>query len=154
MTSRRGLALAWIVWFVVLNVLWLWLISAFVFAETILGLFAAALGATAAVAVQSQNLIEFRLRPRWLLGVFGLPWRTLRETVTVHAALARKLFGGQSGGRFRTVPVSLPEDPAESAGKRALLIAGESFAPNGYVLGIDEERGLMLIHELAADPDE
>jgi hypothetical protein len=56
-------------------------------------------------------------------------------------------------GVFRTVPVSLPDDPAESAAKRALLIMGESFSPNGYVLGIDEDRRLMLIHEIAPEDE-
>ena len=46
----------------VLNVLWLVLISAWVPAEEILGLVAAAIGATAAEAVREQGLTGFRLR--------------------------------------------------------------------------------------------
>jgi hypothetical protein len=50
--------------------------------------------------------------------------------------------------------VALPEDPHEQAAKRALLTAGESFAPNAYVLTIDNRRGVMLIHELVSEDDE
>jgi hypothetical protein len=47
--------------------------------------------------------------------------------------------------------VSLPADPDEAAAKRALLTAGGSFAPNAYVLAIDDRERLMLIHELAPE---
>ena len=57
----------WLAWFVALNVLWLVFISAWVVEEEILGLFAAAIGATAAEAVREQGLTGFRMRARWLL---------------------------------------------------------------------------------------
>jgi|SRR5215208_804321 len=149
MRSRRKLALIWIAWFFALNVLWLVFISAWVPEEEVLGLVGSAIAAAVAVAVHSQELIAFRPRPRWLLQALGLPVQTVRESGIAFAGLARRLTG-RSGieGRFRTVRIDLPDNPAESAGKRALLILGESFAPNGYVLGIDEKRGLMLTHEL------
>jgi hypothetical protein len=147
--------LIWVAWFLVLNLVWLWLISAFNLQETILGLFASALGATAALAVHVQNLITFRPRLSWLLPAVLLPLRGFRETGMVLAALWGQLTGrGDARGRFRTERVSLPDDPAESAAKRALMIAGESFAPNAYVLGIKEESGLMLVHELVDEERE
>jgi multisubunit Na+/H+ antiporter MnhE subunit len=141
--------LFWLGWFAVLNLIWLWLISAFVVSETILGIVASALAATAATAVREQALISFRPRLRWLAAAVQLPYRSLIESALVLAALGRQLSGrGRMRGRFRTVEVALPDDPAEAAAKRALLIAGESFAPNAYVLGVDQYRGLMLVHEL------
>lgn len=142
------LAVIWVAWFAALNVLWLALISAFVQSETILGLGASALAATAAVAVSEQHLVRFAFRPRWLLRLARIPWQSLRESAWVFGALWRTLRGHPVHGRFRIVRVSLPGDPAESDAKRALLIAGESFAPNSYVLGIDRDTGEMLIHEL------
>jgi hypothetical protein len=142
----------WLVWFAVLNLLWLVLISAFVWQEEILGLFAAALGATAAEAVREQGLAGFRPRARWLWRARVLPWRAVRETGPVLVALARRTAGrGDVHGRFRVVAVTLPDDPDEQAAKRALLAAGESFAPNAYVVAIDNKAGLMLIHELVGD---
>jgi hypothetical protein len=75
----------------------------------------------------------------------------VRETALVLGALARQVAGrGSVRGRFRVVPVALPDDPREQAAKRALLTAGESLAPNAYVVAIDNRAGLMLVHELLA----
>ena len=154
-TGRRNLIYTWLAWFAALNVLWLVLISAWVIEEEILGLVGAAVGATAATAVHAQEIVPFRLPPRLLLGVLRLPGPAIKESAFVLGALARKLTGrGNVRGVFRTVAVELPADPAESATKRALLIAGESFSPNGYVLGIDEERGLMLVHDIVVEENE
>ena len=142
----------WLAWFVVLNVLWLVLISAWVPAEEVLGLVAAAIAATAAEAVREQGLAGFRLRPRWLLRVRALPWQAVRETVWVLRALARQATGrGPVRGRFRVVAVTLSEDPDEQAAQRALLTAGASFGPNSYVVAIDNRSGLMLTHELVSE---
>lgn len=150
--SARERVARWLTWFVVLNLLWLLLISAWVLEEAILGLFAAAVAATAAEAVREQGVADFRLRTRWLRRATVLPWRTLRESRLVLAALARQLRGrGRVRGRFRLVPVALPADPYEQAAKRAMLTAGESFAPNSYVLTIDTRKGLMLKHELLSE---
>ncbi len=130
-------------------------ISAWVVEEEILGLFASAVGATAAEAVREQGLVGFRPRARWLWGVRLLPMRVLRESVVVLRALGRQLRRrGAVQGSFRLVDVALPADPDEAAAKRALLTAGESFAPNTYVLAVDERKGQMLIHELMPESGE
>jgi multisubunit Na+/H+ antiporter MnhE subunit len=152
--SRRRVA-GWLAWFAVLNVLWLVFISAWVVEEEILGLFASAIAATAAEAVREQGLVGFRPRARWLWQVRLLPARTVRETVGVLGALALQLAGKRPvRGRFRLVEVTMPDDPDEAAAKRALMTAGESFAPNGYVLAIDPEERLMLVHELVLEDTE
>jgi hypothetical protein len=136
-------------------VLWLVFISAWVVEEEILGLFASAIGATAAEAVREQGLVGFRPRAGWLWRVRVLPLRVLRESVAVLAALGRQLARrGSVRGQFRLVEVTLPEDPDEAAAKRALLTAGESFAPNAYVLAVDERTGQMLVHELVPETGE
>ncbi len=155
-TSGGGRRLSgWLAWFVVLNLLWLVFISAWVIEEEVLGLIASALGATAAEAVREQGLVGFRPRARWLWRVRVLPMRVLRESVVVLAALGRQV--GRRGavrGEFRLVAVTLPADPDEAAAKRALLTAGAGFAPNTYVLAVDEREGLMLIHELVPEAGE
>jgi hypothetical protein len=145
----RARIVGWLAWFAVLNALWLVLIAAWVPAEEILGLFAAAIAATAAEAVREQGLAGFRLRVRWLLQLRGLPWRALVESLLVLRILARHVVRkAPAQGRFRLVPVALPEDRDERAAKRALVTAAESFAPNAYVLTIDTREGVMLTHEL------
>jgi hypothetical protein len=155
MQEPRGRVIGWLAWFAVLNLLWLVLISAWVLEEAILGLFAAAVAATAAEAVREQGLAGFRPRARWLWRARVLPWRGVRESGVVLVALARDLTGrAPVRGRFRLVPVALPDDPDEQAAKRALLTVGESFAPNSYVLTIDNRKGLMLTHELVPEDGE
>jgi hypothetical protein len=155
MQEPRGRVIGWLAWFAVLNLLWLVLISAWVLEEAILGLFAAAVAATAAEAVREQGLAGFRPRARWLWRARVLPWRAVRESGVVLVALARDLTGrAPVRGRFRLVPVALPDDPDEQAAKRALLTVGESFAPNSYVLTIDNRKGLMLTHELVPEDGE
>src|SRR5918994_1285756 len=134
----RGRVAGWLAWFAVLNLLWLVFISAWVLEEAILGLFAAAVAATAAEAVREQGLAGFRPRARWLWRARVLPWRAVRESGVVLAALGRHVTGRLVvRGRFRVVPVALPEEPDEQAAKRVLLTVGGSFAPNSYVLMID-----------------
>jgi hypothetical protein len=153
--ATRDRAIGWLAWFAVLNVLWLVLISAWVLEEEILGLFAAAVGATAAEAVREQGLSGFRTRVRWLKGARVLPWRAVRESGLVLRALLWHLTGRSAvRGRFRVVPVVLPDDPREQAAKRALMTAGESFSPNSFVVTIDNRRGVMLTHELVSEGDE
>lgn len=149
--ETRDRIAVWLAWFAVLNVLWLVFISAWVLEEAILGLFAAAVGATAAEAVREQGLAGFRFRVRWLWKVRVLPWRAVRESGLVLKVLLWRVSGRAVRGRFRVVPVALPEDPHEQAAKRALLTAGESFAPNSYVVTIDNRKGRMLTHELVPE---
>jgi hypothetical protein len=140
---------AWLVWFVALNLAWFVLIDKLVLAEQVLGLCASALAATAAVALARQRLFRFRPRGEWILPAWRLPWQTLVETGWVLGALARQLAGGPARrGSFRRIPVSLPADESEAATKRALLTAGRSFPPNAFVLEIDVDRELMIVHEL------
>jgi multisubunit Na+/H+ antiporter MnhE subunit len=145
----RSRIVGWLVWFVLLNALWLVLIAAWVPAEEVLGLVASAIGATAAEAVREHGFSGFRPRARWLWQARVLPWRAVTESVQVLRILALHVTRrAPAHGRFRVVPVTLPDDRDERAAKRALLTAGESFAPNGFVLTIDTREGVMLTHEL------
>ena len=36
----------------------------------------------------------------------------------------------------------------EARTRRALLVAGKSVAPNTFVLGLDAERDVMVVHQL------
>jgi hypothetical protein len=140
---------AWIAWFVALNLVWFALIDNLILAEQVLGLFASAVAATAAVALGRQRIFKFRPRWVWVLPAWRLPWRTVVETGWVLGALARQLTGGTaSRGSFRKVAVSLPRNESQAATKRALLTAGLSFPPNTYVLEIDSDREEMLLHQL------
>lgn len=149
MRTRHRIAV-WLAWFVVLNLVWLALVATLNWQEEIAGVIAAAIGATAAEAVQAQGLVHGRLKLRWLAGLWRLPWDVLVESWQVFAVLFRQLAGGpRIGGRFYCVLFPHTGDHPEDEARRALYKLEASIAPNSYVVGYDEETGSMLLHELA-----
>ena len=56
--------------------------------------------------------------------------------------------------RFRELPVRYGNDTSQGRTRRALLIGGESVAPNTFVLGIDRDRDVMIVHQLVVNKGE
>jgi multisubunit Na+/H+ antiporter MnhE subunit len=142
----------WIAWYVPLVILWLAFVDTLNPAEVALGLVAAAVAATAAELVRSQDLVRFRLELRWLRGLTQLPWQTARDCWLLTVALWRHLTGHPARGRFRVVPFPSEADDASSAGRRALVTALVSVAPNTVVVGVEGQEGEMLVHQLVPEP--
>jgi multisubunit Na+/H+ antiporter MnhE subunit len=150
---RSSRAIYWLAWFAVLNLLWLVFISAFDLAETVLGLVASAIAATAASAVRETRLVRFRPRARWILGGWRLPWRVIVETGLVLRVLWLRVVRGRPiAGRFVVQPLRPGRDPERDAARRALFTIGASIAPNTYVVGIDQDAEAALLHELVPEP--
>lgn len=137
-------------WWIALAALWLALDDTVAFPELMTGAAAALIGAVAAEVVHSQNLVRVRLKPRWLR--FG--WRPLLllfpDTARVLLVLVRQLLLRRPPrGRFRAVRFrSGYDNGAHDTTRRALAKVAGSLAPNAYVVGVDAERDLMLVHEL------
>ena len=142
----------WIAWYVPLVVLWLAFVDTFDPAEVALGLVAAAVAATAAELVRSKDLVGFRLDPRWLRGLPGLPLRVLRDTWLLTAALWRHCTGRPVRGLFRVVPFPSEADDNRSAARRAVVTVLVSVAPNTVVVGVEGDEGELLVHELVPQP--
>jgi hypothetical protein len=152
--TRHRIAV-WLGWFVVLSLVWLALVATLNWQEELVGVLAAAIGATAAEAVQAQGLVQGRLKLRWLVGLWRLPWDVLVETWQVFAVLSRQLAGGpRIAGRFYCVFFPHTGDHPEDETRRALYKLEASIAPNSYVVGYDEETGAMLLHELVSGQPE
>ena len=105
----------WIAWYVPLVILWLAFVDTLDPAEVALGLVAAAVAATAAELVRSQDLVRFRLDPRWLRDVHRLPWQVLRDCWLLAVGLWRHCTGRPLRGTFRVVPFPSEADHARSA---------------------------------------
>lgn len=142
----------WIAWYVPMVVLWLAFVDTLAWEEVAAGLVAAAIAATAAELVRSQDLVRFHLDPRWLRGLSQLPWQVLRDTWLLTAALWRHGTGRPVQGRFRVVPFPSEADDARSAARRALVTAVTSVAPNTVVVGIEGAEGELLVHQLVPEP--
>jgi multisubunit Na+/H+ antiporter MnhE subunit len=145
----------WIISWVLLTSLYLLLvIDSIDVAELITGAVAAAAGATAATAVRSQRLVAFRPRPRWALGLWRLPLQALLDTGVLVIVLWRRLVLRRPvGGSFRAVPFRAAGEDPEAAARRAVAKGVGSFAPNTYVLDVDREHELILVHQLVPKPD-
>jgi multisubunit Na+/H+ antiporter MnhE subunit len=117
--------------------------------ELLAGAGAAALAATLAELVGHQAATRFRMRAGWVIPALGLPGQVVRDTVIVFAALWRRLaHGEQPPSGFREIPARFGDDSDEGVTRRVLLVGGRSVAPNTFVLGIDRERNVMVVHQL------
>jgi hypothetical protein len=140
----------WIAWYLPLVGLYAAFASTINVHELLLGLVAAAVGATAQELVNAQDLVRFRMKPRWLVDLRRLPGEVLADSWLLAVVLWRRVARGQATtGVFRTVPFPVvEEDEAVTNARRALVTMALSVAPNIYVVGIEGADGMMLVHEL------
>jgi len=142
----------WFVRWCLLMALWLALTDTRNTQDLVAGAVAALIAATAA------GLVTRRGSPKPVMKSLGLlrigPRRLARplvrlvvDTGVLSAALARRLTGREVSGSFRAVRYR-PDAPRRSAAGRALTEVWGSLTPNRYVVGTDDEDGLLLVHEL------
>ncbi len=154
---QRGLPVArrvgsWLVWWVLMMSFWVMIDDSVNTDELLAGAGAAALAALLAELITYQAATRFRMRIEWLVPALSLPGQVVRDTVTVYAALWRRLVRGeQPPSAFLEVPVRFGDDTPEGVTRRTLLVGGTSVAPNTFVLGIDRERDVMVVHRLVAE---
>jgi multisubunit Na+/H+ antiporter MnhE subunit len=122
--------------------------------EMAAGAVAAAIAATVAELVRIQDLQAIRVRPRWLLRAGVLPRLVLADTWILFRALWRHLLFRRP---VKGASLALPFDPGDeddpyAAGRRALITAAITVTPNTYVVGIDPDRNLILVHQLVPAP--
>lgn len=106
-----------------------------------------ACGVTGALA-REQGL-EVQILPWWLLGSWRLLYQIPQDIAIVcWEALVQLLAPRQVRGEFRAHRFDTTEASAQARGRRALVESVGSVAPNTIVIGIDDERGLLLVHQL------
>lgn len=139
----------WLSWFAVFWITWMLLVGVWVSQEIVAGLLAAAAAASVAELVRVQDMRQFRPRLRWILRAYRLPPLILSDSFVVLLALWRHVSGKQSiDGAFRAFKHPVGGQGGRAAGRRALLNAAISITPNTYVVGIDEDREQVLVHQL------
>jgi multisubunit Na+/H+ antiporter MnhE subunit len=145
---------AWVVWWVLLMSFWVWIDDSLGLAELLAGAGAAAIGATVAELVLYQSDTHVRLRIEWVAPAVRLPPKLWRDTVLVTRVLwAKIVHGTDPPSRFGLIPVRHGEDSAEDDTRRLLVVGGMSFTPNTFVLGLDAERDVAVVHQLVARPE-
>lgn len=135
--------------FVFLFGLWMLFVSQMKRAEFAAGVCAAALGAMADGIVKARRLAKFRPRPRWLALFLWEPWYVLSGSAAILRALARRVMGKKSEAQFRVVPFRAGGTDSKSEARRAIAITAASVSPDTIVVGIDGERGFLLLHQIA-----
>jgi multisubunit Na+/H+ antiporter MnhE subunit len=146
---------AWLVWWVLLMSFWVILDDSLDFDELLAGAGAAAIGAFLAELASYQAAARFRMRIEWVVPALSLPGQLLRDTVIVFVALWKRLIHGEEpASGFREEHVRPGPDSAEGRSRRVLLVGGRSVAPNTFVLGLDSERAVMVVHHLVTTESE
>jgi multisubunit Na+/H+ antiporter MnhE subunit len=128
---------------------WLLLVDATDEANMLAGAVCAALGSLLASAVRTHRSVRARLEVGMLRYAYRPLLLLLVDTVRVaRALLIRALRRTEAGGHLRAVRYdAVSEEPSDVA-RRILTEWGASLGPNRYVIGVDTERRLLLIHEL------
>ena len=145
--GTRGAARAWLGWWLALTLLWLGLADSRRAEEVVVGVLVGAIGATAAVLVRGDRGTVLRPRPREVLAALAPLRDWPRDAVLLARALAHRPTGRIDEEPFR----SGGDDDPRAAGRAALAVAGRSLAPNRIVIGIDDERGVIVSHVLVDD---
>jgi multisubunit Na+/H+ antiporter MnhE subunit len=141
--------------FAVLFAFWLLLVDTLKIAELAAGAVAAGLGALAAVAVSSGGGPALRPRGAWLLRLPAALARLPLDTGVVALALWRAILRRRPmHGSFRAIRFRSGGRDGRSLARRVAAKWLDSLGPNSYVIGIDDEQDVMLVHQLdpPADP--
>jgi multisubunit Na+/H+ antiporter MnhE subunit len=142
---------SWLVWWVLMMSFWVMIDDSIDADELWAGAGAGALAALLAELVTYQAATRFRMRIRWVVPALRLPGEIARDTVTVYAALWRRLVHGEEPpSAFMELPARFGDDSPEGITRRTLLIGGTSVAPNTFALGIDKATNVMVVHQLVA----
>ena len=146
---------AWLTWWVLLMSFWVILDNSIATDELLAGAGAAAIGAFLGELVTYQAATRLRMRIEWAAQALRIPKEVARDTGIVFAALYRRLTRGEEpASGFRELPVRYGDNTAAGKSRRALLVSGTSVAPNSFVLGIDQDRDVMIIHQLVVNQGE
>ena len=143
---------AWVAWWVLMMAFWEMVDNSIMLSELLVGAAVAAMAAFLAEVAGHQAATRFRMHIEWTGPALRLPGEVVRDTGIVFVALWRRLVHGElppSG--LRELPLDFGDDTPEGVTRRALAVAGKSVAPNTFVLGVDADRNVMVVHQLVAN---
>lgn len=147
--------MAWVCVAVALFGLWMLLVDTRESSQLIAGAVVAVIAAGGSEVVRRRRIARVRLRLRRLLGL----WRPLasvpRDLVRLARALAPALRPGSPPpqGRFRALAFDAGDEDPEDRGREALAELAGSFSPNTYVVGLDPQRRVLLVHQLVPEEE-
>jgi multisubunit Na+/H+ antiporter MnhE subunit len=151
--ARSALVVRWFGWWVLSMALWLLFTSTVNASEAIAGVGASCVVATLAELARRRAGFACRLKAAWVLLAWRIPLAIVTDTVLVLHALASHVTGRRRvRGTVHALPFRHGGPSASSAARRALATAGITMTPNTFVIGIDDERDEILVHQLVSRP--
>jgi multisubunit Na+/H+ antiporter MnhE subunit len=136
-----------------LFVLWLAFVDTFDGVEMAAGAAASLLGAVAAEVVRRRRLLAYGLSLRAFGRSGGIAISILTDSMKILRALIADVTGRKNiRGAFRAVPFDTGSDTREDEPARAAATFKLSIAPNTYVVDMDTEEKILLVHQLVPDP--
>jgi multisubunit Na+/H+ antiporter MnhE subunit len=145
----------WFGWWAICYALWLLLVFKTEPAEFVAGALAAALAATGAELVRARGYAPFAPRLAWSRGLIRLPRDVIVDTWRMTALLVRSLIRREPiKGCFRIVSfrVTSEDDPRAQARRIVAAWLG-TISPNTYVIGVDEDHDVVVLHQLIRDDE-
>ena len=140
---------------VLMAAVWLLLVDNPALPELVAGAVAAAVAATGSELVRAQRIARVRPRVRWLRFAWRPFVRLPLDVLLVMREVARQAAQRKPRrGELRAVRFEHRSGGAQENARRALAEALGSVAPNTIVIGVDEERELLLAHQLVPAGDE
>jgi hypothetical protein len=141
--------LAWSLGSLIAAAFYLLLIDITDLPELLVGAGAAMLAATGMELAREQGLVGESIRLRWFSRLYRPLLKVPGDIALVSFAALRQLTRRDARvGRFRAVSFSCTGDETLMSGRHALAEASGSFAPNTFVIGVDEDREVILAHQL------
>lgn len=137
-------------WWVALFWLWLLWVGEWNAIEWEAAAVAGLVAAVAAVVVHRLGVLGFRVRAGWLAPVPGVLWQVVVDFGILVRVLALTLARRRPPrGVFRALPYDADRAGGGLAdGRRAVDSLLATYSPNAYVVDVDPERGLALVHDL------
>jgi hypothetical protein len=133
-----------LIWWVLLTLLWMELVSSTDWSYFLVGLGCAALASVAALIAHETMDQRYAVELRWLRWIGQALPGTVRDTIRLVRLLFRPVDERRAGD---VRELRLPhEGPRRSAGRRAAAVVALGLAPGSYVINVEGSR--LLVHEL------
>ena len=144
---------AWVGWWLLLFWLWLLLAGEWDATEWVAAAGAAAVGATLGEIARTRTGFAARLPLRALVDVPQVLGMVVVDFgIVVWALLASCARREVVRGAFRAHELETGGDDPRGMGLRAWTEIAATYSPNAYVVEIEPERGLVLLHDLVPNP--
>jgi multisubunit Na+/H+ antiporter MnhE subunit len=143
--------------FVLDTFLWRIILSSFYFlliqngqtVDIVVGIVCAIAVALLEAKMQKMNLIPLKVKINWFKKIIRLPSLLIKDTVQlINILLVRIIKNKKVRGNIYWVPFKNISGHKESITRRVLITMALSALPNSYIIGFDNRKRKVLIHEL------